>query len=37
LATETLAHVCTETRPHVLACNLKRVMLILGISKTMSA
>ncbi|MEJ1172596.1 IS1182 family transposase [Variovorax sp. CCNWLW235] len=35
--TKTLAHVSTEMSLHVLAYNLKRVMRILGIAKTMKA
>lgn len=35
--TKTLAHVSTEMSLHVLAYNLKRVIAILGISKTMKA
>ena len=35
--TKTLSHVSTEMSLHVLAYNLKRVMRILGIAKTMKA
>jgi hypothetical protein len=35
--TKTLAHVSTEMSLHVLAYNLKRVMRILGMAKTMKA
>jgi hypothetical protein len=35
--TKTLAHVSTEMSLHVLAYNLKRVMNILGIARTMRA
>ena len=35
--TRTLAHVSTEMSLHVLAYNLKRVMSILGIARTMKA
>jgi hypothetical protein len=37
LLTKTLAHVGTEMNLHVLAYNLKRVVAILGIAKTMKA
>ncbi|SFQ70681.1 Transposase DDE domain-containing protein [Variovorax sp. OK605] len=35
--TKTLAHVGTEMSLHVLACNLKRVIAILGMRRTMKA
>lgn len=35
--TRTLAHVSTEMSLHVLAYNLKRVMSVLGVAKTMKA
>lgn len=35
--TRTLGHVSTEMSLHVLAYNLKRVLRVLGIAKTMNA
>ena len=35
--TRTIAHVSTKMSLHVLAYNLKRVMSILGVAKTMKA